>query len=111
VIKTIKIKGFECPLIVEDGKRIKNWTNGLRERLREEAPNLPKIANPPVQQSPSLLSNDISESFPETEESDNEWENWEWFSRDGEALVMESDSFLAMNDDSWVSEYESLPPE
>jgi hypothetical protein len=106
VIKKIVIKGFESPLIVENGKHIKNWTEGLRERVMQEASNLTKVAKQSVQQSLSLASNAFSEAFPEIEESDNQLATWEWFSRDGETSNMETDTFIEMNDDSWLSRFE-----
>jgi hypothetical protein len=103
VIRKIVIKGFEPPLIVENGKYIKNWTDGLRDRLRQEALKLAKLAKQSVQQSLSVPSSNISGTFLEVQESENQWLNWEWSRQDGETPNMQTDNFFAMNDEPWFS--------
>jgi hypothetical protein len=102
-IHKILIKGFELPLIVEDGKRIKNWTNGLRGRLRQEASKFQELVNQSIQQNMLFQPNDLSVSFPGLEETDHEWLNWDYFNQDAKISSNATDSLSGQNDDPLVS--------
>jgi hypothetical protein len=101
-IKKIVIKGFELPLIVEDGKRIKNWTTGLRTQLKQEASKFGELVKQSIQQNVLFHSNDFSVSFRELEETDNEWLNWNCLNRDESISNNSTDSLLGQNDDPLV---------
>jgi hypothetical protein len=110
-IKKIVITGFESPLIVENGKHIKNWTPGLRERLVQEAAKLANLAEQTIQQRILHSSNNTSGSFPEVEESVDQPLTWECSNRDGGTVDMETDPFIMMNEEPWVFTFSPLPPE
>jgi hypothetical protein len=45
ILKRIVIAGFSPSLTIENGKKIQNWTDGLREKLILDAYKLREVAN------------------------------------------------------------------
>jgi hypothetical protein len=100
VIRKIIIEGFSSPLIVEDGKHIKDWKPGFRDRLRKESLNLEKLAKHMATQRKSVSPVDISRLSSVVDDAHTELEGLEWLNVDEEnEWQMETNGFASINDE------------
>jgi hypothetical protein len=105
VIKTIAIAGFWPPIIVEKGKLVKDWKDGVRIRLTKESRALEKLAKHMDAQKKSVSSIDIPLSPPGNDDGSNEFDPCEWLIPDEEESYMAAHGFMSFNDeeDFWTS--------
>jgi hypothetical protein len=94
------IEGFSSPLIVADGKHIKDWKPVFRDRLRKESLNLEKLAKDMAAQRKSVSPVDISRLSPVVDNAHTELDGLEWLNVDEEnEWPVETNGFVSINDE------------